>query len=43
MKPKIQQTLTLAEAVPENAENYRVLRELKKALADLVLIADGAK
>ena len=43
MKPKIQQTLQLAEAVTETPENYRVIRELKKALADLVTYADGAK
>ena len=35
--------LRLAESVPETAENYPVLRELKKALADLATIAAAAK
>jgi len=32
--------LRLAQAVPENPENYIVLRELIHALKDLVTIAD---
>ena len=43
MKQSPAQVLQLAEAVPENADNYRVLRELKAALRDLVLIAEAAK
>lgn len=35
--------LRLAESVPETAENYPVLRELKKALEVLVNIAEAAK
>jgi len=35
--------LRLAESVPETAENYPVLRELKKALADLVTLDGAAK
>ena len=42
-KPTLQQTLTLANAVPETPENYRLIRELRKALADLVVIAEAAK
>lgn len=40
-KPTLQQTLTLANAVTETPENYRVVRELRKALQDLVAYADG--
>jgi hypothetical protein len=43
MKQSPAQVLQLAEAVPENADNYRILRELKAALKDLVLIAEAAK
>jgi len=32
--------LRLAQAVPENPENYIILRELVHALKDLVTIAD---
>lgn len=40
-KPTLQQTLSLANAVTETPENYRVIRELRKALQDLVAYADG--
>lgn len=43
MKQSPAQVLQLAEAVPESAENYRILRELKSALKDLVTIAEAAK
>ena len=35
--------LRLAESVPESAENFQILRELKKSLQDLVNIAEAAK
>jgi hypothetical protein len=35
--------LRLAQAVPESAENYRILRELKDALKDLVTISNETK
>ena len=38
-----QQVLRLAEAVPETPENFPILRELKHALQDLVLIAEAGK
>lgn len=41
MKQSPAQVLQLAEAVPENPENYRVLRELKAALRDLVKFAEA--
>ena len=34
--------LRLAESVPESPENYRILRELKAALKELVTIAEAA-
>jgi hypothetical protein len=43
MKQSPAQVLQLAEAVPENADNYRILRELKAALKELVIIAEVAK
>ena len=43
MKTSPATALQLAEAVPENPDNYRVLRELKAALKDLVIIAGAAK
>jgi hypothetical protein len=43
MKQTPQQVLRLAESVPESAENYTILRELKHALKDLVLIAEAGK
>ena len=35
--------LRLAESVPETAENYPILRELVKALQDLVALTEPAK
>ena len=35
--------LRLAESVPETAENFQIIRELKKALEVLVKIAEVAK
>lgn len=35
--------LRLAESVPETAENFPILRELKKALETLVKITDEVK
>ena len=43
MKNSPAQVLRLAESVPENGENYQILRELKHALKDLVLIAEAGK
>ena len=43
MKQTPQQVLRLAESLPESAENYQILRELKRALGDLVLIAEAGK
>jgi len=43
MKASPQQVLRLAESVPESAENYTILRELRAALKDLVLIAEASK
>jgi len=34
--------LRLAESVPETAENFQIIRELKKALEVLVNIAEAA-
>lgn len=42
MKQSPAQVLQLAEAVPENADNYRILRELKAALRELVTYAEVA-
>lgn len=42
MKNSPAQVLQLVEAVPENADNFRVLREIKAALKDLVNIAEAA-
>jgi len=41
MPTKATTALRLAQAVPETAENYPVLRELVAALKDLVLIAEA--
>ena len=41
MKASPLTALRLAQAVPETAENYPVLRELVAALKDLVLIAEA--
>ena len=41
MRQSPAQVLQLAEAVPENPENYRILRELKAALKDLVKYAEA--
>ena len=43
MKNSPAQVLRLAEAVPETPENFPILRELKHALKDLVLIAEAGK
>jgi len=43
MKSSPAQVLRLAESVPETAENFQVVRELKAALRDLVVIAEGLK
>ncbi|MGY2747236.1 hypothetical protein [Arthrobacter sp. UYCu723] len=38
-QPTPASVLRIAEAVPETAENYPILRELKAALAKLVEVA----
>ena len=42
-KQSPQQVLRLAESVPENGENYQILRELRAALKDLVAVSEAGK
>jgi hypothetical protein len=42
-QPTAASVLRLVEGVPETAETFRALREIRAALADLVVIGEAAK